>query len=308
MGRDYNGLTQHIEYKIEIPMLYRQNLLLGAILIVASEALFASMGACVKQLSVSLPNEMAVFMRNIFGMILLLPLILRSRASLFQSDIVHLHLLRAAAGLSAMYCFFYALGNLPLADGMLLKMTAPLFMPLIAWTWLGERARRLTLMAIPVGFIGVALIISPDGEFNWIALIGLLGGALAALAKVTIRRLGHSEPTVRVVSYFALLATPISAIPLLWAWQTPNLHEIGLGLLVGIFGITGQFLLSRGYAVASATNVSPFTYFSVIFGASYGYLFWGETLSTTFVIGALLIALAGVMAIRGGRMDTDQEI
>ena len=37
----------------------------------ASEALFASMGACVKQLSVSLPNEMAVFMRNIFGLILL---------------------------------------------------------------------------------------------------------------------------------------------------------------------------------------------------------------------------------------------
>ncbi len=289
-------------------MLYRQNLLLGAILIIASEALFASMGACVKELSTNLPNEMVVFLRNFFGLILLSPLILRSRSSLLQTKIVHLHLLRATAGLSAMYCFFYALGNLHLADGMLLKMTAPLFMPLIAWFWLGERARSLTLWAIPVGFIGVAFVISPEGDFNWVALIGLLGGALAALAKVTVRRLGHSEPTIRVVCYFALFATPISAIPLSWAWQPLGPSEIGLGFLVGLFGAIGQFLLSRGYAVASASNVSPFTYFSVVFGAIYGYLIWGETLSTTFILGALLIAIAGIMALRGGRMDTDQEL
>ncbi len=207
-------------------MLYRQNLLLGAILIVASELMFASMGACVKALSSSLPNEMTVFLRNIFGLGLLSPLILRNRSQLLQTKIIHFHLLRAIAGLSAMYCFFYALGNLHLADGMLLKMTSPLFMPLIAMFWLGEKARRLTLMAIPVGFIGVALVLSPEGDFNWIALIGLLGGAFAALAKVTVRRLGQSEPAVRVICYFALFATPVSAIPMLWAWQTPSMHEL----------------------------------------------------------------------------------
>lgn len=262
------------------------------------------MGACVKELSTSLPNEMVVFLRNFFGLTLLSPLILRSRATLLQTKIIRLHLLRAVAGISAMYCFFYALGNLYLADGMLLKMTAPLFMPLIAWNWLGERARRLTLMAIPVGFIGVAFVISPEGNFNWIALIGLLGGALAALAKVTVRRLGQSEPSIRVVCYFALLATPISAIPLLWAWQTPGLTELGLGLLMGLLGASGQFLLTRGYAVASASQVSPFTYFSVIFGAIYGYLIWDESLSSMFVVGAILIAIAGIMALRGGRMNT----
>jgi drug/metabolite transporter (DMT)-like permease len=158
-------------------------------------------------------------------------------------------------------------------------------------------------MAIPVGFLGVALVISPEGNFNWVALIGLLGGALAALAKVTVRRLGRSEPSTRVVCYFALFATPISTIPLIWAWQTPNLNQIGLGLLVGLLGATGQFFLSRGYAIASASIASPFTYFSVIFGATYGYLIWGETLSATFIVGALLIAIAGIMALRGGRIS-----
>ena len=68
---------------------------------------------------------------------------------------------------------------------------------------------------------------------------------------------------------------------------------------MGAMGTAGRLLLTRGYAVAAAAQVSPFTYFSVVFGALYGYLFWGETLDWLFVAGALLIAIAGVMAVRG---------
>jgi len=62
-------------------------------------------------------------------------------------------------------------------------------------------------------------------------------------------------------------------------------------------GILGQLLLTRGYAIAPAASVSPFTYASVLFGAAYGYLFWGEVITLQFVAGALLIALAGVLAL-----------
>jgi drug/metabolite transporter (DMT)-like permease len=68
---------------------------------------------------------------------------------------------------------------------------------------------------------------------------------------------------------------------------------------MGAMGTAGQLLLTRGYGVAPAAQVSPFTYFSVVFGAVYGYLFWGETLDWLFVAGASLIAFAGVMAVRG---------
>ena len=58
-------------------MLYKQNLWLGALFILLSEFLFASMGATVKAVTSDLPSEMAVFMRNLFGLMVLLPLILR---------------------------------------------------------------------------------------------------------------------------------------------------------------------------------------------------------------------------------------
>ncbi|MCG8036508.1 MAG: DMT family transporter [Candidatus Thiodiazotropha taylori] len=288
-------------------MFYKQNVLLGALFILLSEFMFASMGAVVKQLTQSLPSEMAVFMRNLFGVALLLPLVWGGGFVRLKTQVFHLHLLRSVAGVSAMYCFFYALANLPLADGMLLKMTSPLFMPLIAWYWLSEPMYRTVLLAIGIGFVGVILVLNPGGEFNQIALIGLLGGVFASLAKVSLRRLGKTEPSVRVVFYFALLSTMISAIPMGWSWQQPTFTEWWLFALLGVFGTLGQLLLTRGYAIATAARVSPFTYTSVLFGAAYGYLFWGETLSLQFIFGAFLIGLAGIIALKGGR-ETDERL
>lgn len=279
-------------------MLYRQNLLLGALFILLAELMFASMGAAVKMVTADLPSEMAVFMRNIIGLALMTPLVWNSGPGILKTGIFRLHLLRATAGVSAMYCFFYALAHLPLADGMLLKMTAPLFMPLIAWAWLSERLRKTILLAVGIGFAGVILVLNPEGEFSRVALVGLLGGVLASLAKVSLRRLGRSEPSVRVVFYFALMSSVISVFPMFWHWQQPNAQQWGLFALVGLSGTLGQLLLTRGYAIAAASVVSPFTYTSVLFGAVYGYLFWGETLSLQFVMGALLIFVAGMLALR----------
>ena len=94
---------------INTNMRYRQNFILGAALIV----------------SAGLPTEVVVFMRGLFGVVLLLPLLMRRwKQDVLTTSVFHLHLLRATLGVSAMYCFFYALANLQLADGMLLKMTA----------------------------------------------------------------------------------------------------------------------------------------------------------------------------------------
>lgn len=283
-------------------MRYQQNFILGAALIVASEFLFASMGATVKAVSSGLPTEVVVFMRGLFGVVILMPLLMRRwNKDVLTTNVLHLHLLRATLGVSAMYCFFYALANLPLADGMLLKMTAPLFMPLIAALWLYEKLGMKIWLAVGIGFVGVALVLKPEGEFNWVALVGLAGGMFAAGAKVTVRRLGRTEPTVRIVFYFSLVVMLIAIVPLLWAWQMPTAMEWGLLFLMGLFGTLGQLLLTRGYSVAAASQVAPFTYFSVVFAALYGYIFWQETLDLGFIAGAMLIAIAGIVALRVNR-------
>ena len=233
------------------PMLYRQNVVLGALLIAASEFMFASMGAAVKLAAATLDNEVIVFMRNAVGFALILPLVLRNGGLVsLTTRVPHIHLLRASAGVAAMYCFFYALSKLPLADGMLLNMTAPIFIPLIAFLWLSEKPSWLAIVAVPIGFAGVLLVLDPRGEITPASLVGLLGGMLAALAKVTVRGLTRTEPVTRIVFYFAVLAMLISSVPLFWAWQTPSWREFGILIFMVTLFSTLVILNSQGLYAA----------------------------------------------------------
>ncbi len=280
----------------------KQNIVIGALLITASEFMFASMGATVKAVTINLPHEMAVFMRNLFGLAALSPFLLIQYKSgfphFFKTEVLHLHFLRAVAGLSAMYCLFFAVAHLPLAEASLLKMTAPIFLPIVAFIWLKEKCGPFAMLAIPIGFFGVILVLQPNGDFNASSMIGLLGGFLAAVAKVVVRKLGKTEPTTRTVFYFGIFGVLFSTIPLFWRWQMPTLSQWGLLIGIGIFGTCGQLLMSRGYALAPTAAVAPFTNFMVIFSSAYGFIFWGETLDLYFLVGAMFIVLAGLFAVQ----------
>lgn len=279
-------------------------LLAGALLIIAAEFMFSSMAAGIRHVSFVLPNELIVFLRNLIGVALLLPWLCRLGIRHLGTSVAHLHLVRSLAGLGAMYCFFYAIAHIALAEAMLLKMSAPLFMPFIALAWLGEPIPGRVLGAILLGFLGVALIVSPHpGEVNAVALIALLGGLLAALAKVTVRRLSRSEPTLRIVFYFAVVGTLVSSVPLLWAWRTPPASGLLWMLAIGAFATLGQLFLTRGLALAPAGRLGVFAYSSAVFGAAYGWFFWHETLLWSTAAGAVLVALAGLMASQVGKTD-----
>ena len=279
-------------------MLYSQSILRGALFILASEFLLASAGALIKWLAADVPNEMIVFFRNLFGLVALAPLfLLHGRVSL-RTNVFFLHLLRGLTGLAAMYCFYYAIGHIKLADAMVLKLTSPILIPIVAWFWLRERLPGLALAALLIGFCGVLLVLRPGGDTNWIILVAVAGAAFASIAKVTIRRLSRTEPALRTVFYFAAVGAMVSAVPLLWAWRTPDTTQWLFLLALGPLASFAQWCMTRGYASAPASQVGIFTYSAVLFGAAYGWWFWGEFWDAVSLAGATLIAIAGALALR----------
>jgi drug/metabolite transporter (DMT)-like permease len=272
---------------------------LAALLLLAAEFLLASMGAIIKVLALDLPNEMIVFFRNLFGLMAILPMLLTLKSSLFKTERLPLHILRAIVGVSAMYCFFYSIGNIAFAEAMLVKLSSPLFIPIIAFFWLGERISFWSKVAIIVGFIGVAIVLDPDAsEFTIIALIGLAGAALASTAKVTIRKMGPTEPSARIVFYFAFLSSLISAVPLLWAWTTPTYEQLLWLCLMGTIGTAGQLMMTKAYTLAKPGKVAPFTYASLVYASAYGWFIWDEELRLATVIGSALIIFSGLLTLK----------
>jgi drug/metabolite transporter (DMT)-like permease len=269
---------------------------LGALLMIASEFAFASMGATIKLLSQTLSSETIVFLRNGIVILILLPWMLRDGMQSFNTTRLRFHALRALAGLGAMYCYFYSLGVLPLAEASLLKMTTPFFIPVVGALWLGEFVPRMVKVAILIGFIGVVIILNPSmNSLSWGALIGLTGGALAAVAKTSIRCMSDTEPSTRIVFYFAFIGAIVSSVPMFWAWVMPTASAWGLVLLMSGLATLGQLCMTEAYQLAPAAQMGIFSYTAVLFSTLYGWLFWQEVVSYSFFVGAGLVFIAAVL-------------
>lgn len=275
------------------------NLKRGAAYMIASGLLFAAVGVSVRLLSASLPNEMVVFFRGLLGLAALLPLLWHRGLGSLQTRRLGGHVARGLSGLAAMYCYFYAIAHLPLAEATLLNYSTPLFVPFMALFWLRERFPPRLWAGIVVGFVGILLVLRPELElFTPVALVGLASGMLAALSMVSIRHLTRTEPAFRIVFYFSLTCTVGSAVPLLWSWQTPDASLWLLLLAMGTTASLGQLLLTRAYARAPAAQVGPFSYATVVFAAVAGWALWGEVPDALSFTGAALVCLGGILTIR----------
>lgn len=276
-----------------------ENLRRGALLMLASGLLFAVMGAVVKKLSVLLPNETIVFFRNIVGLAALAPWITYRGWHVIRTARPGAHLVRSLFGIGSMYCFFFALGRLPLAEATLLNYSTPLFVPFIAWFWLREPVPTALRWILVAGFVGVLLILKPGHAlFAPASLVGLASGLFAAVAMTGVRNLARSESTTTIVFYFTVVGCTVSSVPMLWAWHTPPPETWGWLLVMGTAASAAQLLMTRAYASAPAAHVGPFTYSTAVFAALGGWWFWGELFDDLSLLGALLIAAAGILTIR----------
>ena len=271
----------------------------GILLLLLGEFLFVAMAASVKAIDESVAHSMVVFCRNAFGLLFLLPFLFKQGLSVGQlrTQCFSLHLLRAGTGLSAMYGYFYIIRHIPLAEATLVKMSAPFFLPLVAYVWLKDKLSLRTAISIIIGFIGVVIILKPGTEgFSFVALWGLLAAFLASIAKVTIRKMGPTEPAVRIVFYFAVFSTLISLGPAWFHWQEVDLTTWGLLALTGLLGTMGQITMTQAYRIAPPGKIGLYTYSTVVYASIFGWWLWEERLSIFTLAGSCFVFFAGVIS------------
>ena len=280
------------------------NIALGAFLIILSELAILATGMIIKTISSDVSIEQIVFIRNLIGLFILIPWLIRRGISRLETKHIGLHISRSLVGLTAMVCLFYSWGHLPLAQASLLKQTSPIFIPIFAFFWIKESIGLKTILAIVIGFLGVVLIINPGtGKLNAVIIIALIGAMLAGFAKVIIRKMSATETPGRIVFYFALIGTIFSAIPAMLSWVSLSCIQIGYLVAIAIFSTIGQLALSKAYSHAPAGQLGPYTYTSVAFAALFGWLIWDEVLDYKTLIGILIIVLAGVLAMTDRRIS-----
>jgi len=177
----------------------------------------------------------------------------------------------------------------------------PLFIALIAFIFLGERLTRQQLTALGCGMIGISIIILPtfSGPDNLLltgALLALTTSLAAAIGTVLGRHLSLSGSLLAfsawqlIIGGAVLLLLSVSISEPGIQWSAEFLEVL---ILLGIFNsavITCAWfwLLQK----ERASNLGVFLFLIPALGVLWAYLFRGEQLQPSSILGGFLILFA----------------
>src|ERR1700694_3148504 len=114
----------------------------GVLWVTISIALLAGLAAFLRAaINAGLHPFEVVFLRNLFAVTMLLPLLAWRGWSLAQSDQIGLYGWRVAISLFSMQAWFYAIALIPIGEVNAISFLSPLFGTLGAIFLLGERVR-----------------------------------------------------------------------------------------------------------------------------------------------------------------------
>ena len=262
-----------------------------------ASACFATMSAFVKWVGQDLPLPELVFLRCLLALPLLFLFVgLRQRPFLVKAR--KLILLRTIFGMTAMFCFFYALTHMPLAECVFLGRTQPFLLALLSPCVIGEKAPMAAWFAIMTGLGGVVLILQPDVAWSFAASIAIAGAGAAAMAHLMVRRLNATDFPLTIVLNFTMLTCLFSGMWALPQFVLPTPLQWFLLSCVAIFASLGQLCMTLAYQYDRAPAVASASYASLILAVAYGYFFWGEIPHPLTWAGGGLIVAGGLFLLK----------
>ena len=272
--------------------------------LVLSGLAFSLMTVCVKQLGGRLPVEEIVFVRAVISLAITTVAIKRLGLSPWGQNRVGL-LMRGTAGTVALLCFFYAIAALPLGVATVLQYTYPTFTAAAAALLLKEQLGRLILLALPLGWIGVVMVVQPgwvgqagEGLAMGPALVGVAGAFFTAMAYVCVRRLSITEHPLVIIFYFPLISIPVTLPGVIHHGVMPSGMEWGWLLGVGVLTQLGQIWITEGLRRLPAGQATTINYVQVVFAALWGWLWFNEQINGTTAWGGVLILGASLISAR----------
>jgi drug/metabolite transporter (DMT)-like permease len=185
--------------------------------------------------------------------------------------------------------------------------TAPFFVALGSYVFLGERLRASQWGGLGLSFAGVALAIGvPQANVDSKVLLGDLlivaGGALWAATTLIVKTTALIKaPAEKGLGYQVALSIPILALAAWISGETishmPGPQSLAL-LAYQAFWVVGLtfllwFALVKTY---SASKLSAFTFITPLFGVVAAYFILHDTLTIAFGVAALLV-IAGLYLV-----------
>ncbi len=273
-----------------------QSPLRGIAFMVLSVAIFCVMDALVKALSQTYHPFQVAFFRSLFALVPIGVMVAaRGGIRILKTRNLAGHAARSGVGIAALLMFFYSFAHMKLADVVAIGFAGPLFITALSVPMLGEQVGWRRWSAVVVGFLGVVLVVNPgSGVFDPIGFIALGAAFFYSFAVIVIRRLSTTESNAAIVFYFSIAAATVCGAMMPFLWITPTYEHLLLLILIGFLGGSAQYVMVEAFRWGQVSVLAPFEYTAIFFSLGFGYFIFGETASSTMLIGVAIIASSGL--------------
>ncbi len=272
---------------------------LGFLYMFMSICAFSLMDVIVKW-SVNYPIGQVLFFRGFFGLLFYFFIIPKERLKdFYYTKRAGLHFLRCMFGLIALLAIFTALRNLPLATVVSISFAAPTFATIFSIFFLSEKVGFFRWLAVFVGFIGIVIITEPGfSSLNIYYVYPIIFCLGLSYVAITIRQLSTTEPVWLISLNFSAAITLASIFTIPFGWIMPNIKDLILLSLIGVFGGVANLWLSQSYKFSEVSLVTPLKYLALVFAIIFGFFIWSEVPAFKTLIGALLVIISSVIIFR----------
>lgn len=265
----------------------------AALLMLGSTVFFGLMAVAIRLASQSLDTFEIAFLRNLFGLLALLPLLQGRLRDTLRTTQLPRYVLRSTLGVASMLCGFWAIGHLPLAQAVSLSYSTPLFVTIAAVFFLHEQVRARRWAAVAAGFVGVLVIVRPgSAQFSLGTLIALAAAVLSAVVAIQIKQLSRTDRADTIVLWTYLIWVPVSLLPALAVWEWPQGAAWLWVIATGVLGTGGQLLWTRALKLGDVSALTPISFMQLPLVAFAGWLLFDEAVDRWTVVGAAIIFAA----------------
>ena len=264
----------------------------GLLWAAAAGLLFVLLNAMMRGLSLALSPYQTQFLRYLFGLVVMLPFILRSGIGAYRPHRIGGQFLRGGVHTVGLCLWFIAVPHISLADTTALGFTTPIFIMIGAMVVLRERPRWERWVAAGIGFAGVLIVVAPKltGSGGGFLLVMLASSPMFAASFLLTKTLTKYDKTEVIVVWQAITVTLFS-LPLgLLHWQAPSLLQWSSFLLCGMLGSAGHYCLTKSFSVADISATQSVKFLELVWAAGLGWLAFGDTPSRSTLIGGVVIA------------------
>lgn len=271
----------------------------------AGIAVLSIMDAVIKGMSAYYPTFQVAFLRFLCGSVVATGVVMATRPGWPSRETVVANLMRSVAAVVTAVSFFYALGQLPLAETLVLSFLSPMFIALFGLLMLRERVDGRIIAAIVVGFGGTLIVVlGQTGEAagsarSWSGVgAALLSAVTYAFSLVLLRQRAQRDKFMHIV-FFQNIGPAVLVAPFgLLFWQPLNLTHLAWFMIMGVLGVIGHVLMATAYARSEAARLAPLEYTALIWAVFIGYGVFSEIPTWATLGGGLLIVTAALLTSR----------